>query len=89
VVELGVVSWLLYAAKSTEDRRGSIPTQLEECRAAVEGEGQRRHAGEFKDEAASAYSGNRGPGLALALAKAEQLARLEVAASYGSSILTV
>lgn len=28
---------VLYAAKSTEDKHGSIPTQLADCRAAVQG----------------------------------------------------
>ncbi len=32
---------VLYAAKSTADPRGSIPTQLEDCGAAVEREGGR------------------------------------------------
>ena len=56
---------VLYAAKSTEDKRGSIPTQLEDCREIAEREGW-NIADEFQDEAASAYSGNRGPGLAAA-----------------------
>jgi hypothetical protein len=30
----GEIPCILYAAKSTEDRRGSIPDQLLECRAA-------------------------------------------------------
>jgi hypothetical protein len=29
------VACVIYAAKSTEDRRGSIPGQLAECRAAI------------------------------------------------------
>jgi site-specific DNA recombinase len=53
---------VLYAAKSTEDKRGSIPTQLDECRAMAEREGWKIVA-EFQDEGFSAYSGNRGPGL--------------------------
>jgi hypothetical protein len=35
-----MTSAILYAAKSTEDRRGSIPTQLADCRAAAEAEGR-------------------------------------------------
>lgn len=54
---------VLYAAKSTEDRHGSIPTQLDDCRAFAEREGLTVVA-EFQDEGFSAYSGNRGPGLA-------------------------
>ena len=53
---------ILYAAKSTEDRHGSIPDQLGDCRAMAEREGW-QVLGEFKDEGFSAYSGNRGPGL--------------------------
>jgi hypothetical protein len=56
---------VLYAAKSTADERGSIPTQLEDCRAAAEAEG-RKTAVEYSDEAASAFKGNRGEGLARA-----------------------
>ncbi len=53
---------VVYAAKSTQDERGSIPTQLEDCKAMAAGEGW-EIAGEFQDEGFSAYSGNRGPGL--------------------------
>lgn len=55
----------LYAAKNTADERGSIPTQLADCRAAAEAEG-REIVGQFSDEAASAYKGNRGSGLTAA-----------------------
>jgi DNA invertase Pin-like site-specific DNA recombinase len=51
-----------YAAKSTEDKHGSIPTQLEDCRQLAARQGWRT-VGEFSDEAFSAYSANRGPGL--------------------------
>jgi site-specific DNA recombinase len=62
---------VVYAAKSTEDKHGSIPTQLEEGRAYATREGW-EVVGEFYDEGFSAYSGNRGPGLegARALASA-------------------
>ena len=56
---------VIYAAKSTEDKHGSIGTQLEDCRTMAEREGW-TVIGEFTDEAFSAYSGNRGPGLAQA-----------------------
>ena len=56
---------VLYAAKSTADPRGSIPTQLADCRAAAEVEG-REIAAKYSDEAASAYKGNRGEGLTAA-----------------------
>jgi site-specific DNA recombinase len=56
------VKAVVYAAKSTEDRAGSIPSQLADCRALAEREGW-EVVGEFKDENFSAYTGNRGPGL--------------------------
>jgi DNA invertase Pin-like site-specific DNA recombinase len=56
---------VLYAAKSTADERGSIPTQLADCRAAAKTEG-REIVAEHSDEAASAYKGNRGSGLTAA-----------------------
>lgn len=63
---------VLYGAKSTEDVHGSIPAQLAECRAAAEAE-DRIVVAEYHDEAASAFSGNRGRGLADARALAERL----------------
>jgi DNA invertase Pin-like site-specific DNA recombinase len=62
---LVVLPAIIYAAKSTADERGSIPTQLADCRAAAEAEG-REIVAEFKDEKASAYKGNRGTGLTAA-----------------------
>ena len=62
---------VIYAAKSTEDKRGSIGTQLEECRERAGHEGW-EVAGEFTDEAYSAYHGNRGDGLARAMALCEE-----------------
>ncbi len=64
---------VLYAAKSTEDKRGSIPDQLTRTRAFTEGNGW-RIADEFFDEGFSAYSGNRGPDLEKAKALAIALA---------------
>jgi site-specific DNA recombinase len=64
---------IAYGAKSTEDRHGSIPTQLEDCRRMAEREGW-QIAGEYADEAASAWSGDRGPELAAAMAHAERIA---------------
>jgi DNA invertase Pin-like site-specific DNA recombinase len=64
---------VLYAAKSTIDKNESIPTQLQEGRDLAESE-QREVAGEFSDEKASAYSGDRGPELVAAKALAERLA---------------
>ncbi len=74
---------VLYAAKSTEDRHGSIPTQLDDCRAMAEREGW-TIVGEHSDEGFSAYKGNRGPGLAAAR---EAAARAASAAS--NAILVV
>jgi DNA invertase Pin-like site-specific DNA recombinase len=72
---------LLYAAKSTEDVHGSIPTQLEDCRALAARQGW-TVAAEFTDEAFSAYKANRGPGLAKAKALAVELAR-----EHGAAVL--
>lgn len=72
---------VVYAAKSTEDKHGSIPTQLEDCRKMAEREGW-EIAGEFSDEGFSAYSGNRGPGLEEAKALAVQRA-----SEYGEAVL--
>lgn len=66
---------MLYAAKSTQDVRGSIPGQLHDCRDAVQRASDRVIAGEYSDEAYSAYHGDRGPGLVDALRHAEDLAR--------------
>ena len=62
---------ILYAAKSTEDKHGSIPTQLEQCRQRAQAEGW-PVVGEFSDEAFSAYHGNRGDGLVQAMALCEE-----------------
>lgn len=64
---------MIYAAKSSEDRRGSIPAQLAECRAAIASRRGRVVVAEHVDEAFSAYRGNRGPGLAKAMTHAEYL----------------
>jgi DNA invertase Pin-like site-specific DNA recombinase len=64
---------IVYAAKSTEDTHGSIPTQLEDGRNMAAREGW-EIAGEYTDEAASAWSGDRGPELAAAMAHATEIA---------------
>src|SRR5271165_1103515 len=63
---------ILYAAKSTEDKHGSIPTQLADCRALAAREGW-DVVDDYQDEAASAYHGDRGPQLAAALGECESL----------------
>jgi DNA invertase Pin-like site-specific DNA recombinase len=72
-----------FAAKSTEDKRGSIPDQLSDCRELAARDCLDVVA-EHHDEKASAYSGDRGPGLARALAACEQLA-----SEHGDSALIV
>src|SRR5437899_11738825 len=64
---------VLYAAKSTEDKHGSIGTQLEDCRAKATQQGW-EIVGEYRDEGFSAYKGNRGPGLAAARERAAEAA---------------
>jgi site-specific DNA recombinase len=63
---------VLYAAKSTIDSKGSNATQLADGRAFAEAQGLEVIA-EYTDEDASAYHGNRGPGLAAALNHAERV----------------
>ena len=75
VIRDGPIACVIYAAKSTEDRRGSIPGQLRECREAVESAGGRLIVSEYSDEAFSAFAGSRGPGLAGAMRHAQELAR--------------
>lgn len=64
---------VIYAAKSTQDRHESIATQLEEGRELCDENGW-TVVGEFQDEGFSAYSGNRGPGLEDAKARAAKAA---------------
>jgi site-specific DNA recombinase len=65
---------VIYAAKSTEDKHESIPTQLAEAREMAEHEGWDVVA-EYDDEGFSAYSGDRGPGLAAAKRRAVEAAK--------------
>jgi DNA invertase Pin-like site-specific DNA recombinase len=64
---------ILYAAKSTKDPRGSIPTQLEDGRVMAARESW-EIVGEYADEDATGWKGDRGPGLAAAMAHAERIA---------------
>jgi DNA invertase Pin-like site-specific DNA recombinase len=64
---------ILYAAKSTEDKHGSIPDQLNDGRK-LASERDLDAVAEYSDEAASAYHGDRGPGLVRAMAHCEQIA---------------
>src|ERR1700676_4201124 len=70
---VGAIPCIIYAAKSTQDRRGSIPDQLQECRLAIESDPLRRLVAEYSDEAFSAYRRDRGPGLRDAFQHAEDL----------------
>lgn len=63
---------ILYAAKSTKDEKGSIPTQLGDAETAALAEG-RTIAERYADENESAYHGNRGPKLEAALDHAERI----------------
>ena len=81
----GLVPAVVYAAKSTEDVHGSIATQIEDCREAIESEGGRvLYAEPLRDENKSAFTGNRGPGLA----EAKRLAA-EAASEHGEAELWV
>lgn len=72
---------VIYAAKSTTDKRDSIGTQLADCHGAIASEG-RRFLSEHRDEHKSAYKGDRGPGLtaavAAAIAAAEEFGEAEL-----------
>jgi DNA invertase Pin-like site-specific DNA recombinase len=62
---------VIYAAKSTPDEKGSIDDQIEKCRALAAAEGYEvLHA--YKEEDVSAYHGDRGEELALALKHAAE-----------------
>ena len=77
----GFIPAVLYAAKSTQDKHRSIPTQLDDGRAMAAEHGWTACA-EHSDEGFSAYSGNRGDGFAQAKARAVELAR-----EHGSCML--
>jgi DNA invertase Pin-like site-specific DNA recombinase len=74
---------IIYAAKSTDDVHGSIPTQITDCEGMATREGW-MIANAYSDEAASAYHGNRGDGLVRAQEHAELLA-----AEHGEAMLVV
>lgn len=67
------VKGIRYAAKSTKDVRGSIPDQLTDCDTKAESIGIEIVA-TYTDESATAFKGNRGNGLAEAMAHAERIA---------------
>lgn len=63
---------IIYAAKSSPDERGSIPDQLKKCRELADAEGY-EVIDEYSEENVSAYSDDRGPELAAALAHAAMI----------------
>lgn len=74
---------VIYAAKSTEDKHGSIASQLTDCRK-MAAENCWRVVGEYEDEGFSAYSRSRGPGLAQAREHAAS-----AAAEFGTTVMLV
>ncbi|HEY1777056.1 MAG TPA: recombinase family protein [Solirubrobacteraceae bacterium] len=65
---------MIYAAKSTEDVRGSLGTQLADCRSAIASRGSRVVVAEFDEEAVSAFTRSRGEALEEAMRVAASLA---------------
>jgi DNA invertase Pin-like site-specific DNA recombinase len=63
---------IIYAAKSSPDERGSIPDQLKKCRELAAAEGY-EVVEDYSEENVSAYSDDRGPELAAALAHAARI----------------
>ena len=74
--DIVVIPAVIYAAKSTQDRNQSIPEQLDDCRQMARENGWEM-IGEFVDESFTAYTGNRGPGLAAAIEAAKAAATPE------------
>jgi Resolvase, N terminal domain len=58
-----VIPAVIYGAKSTQDRRRSIDTQLEDAREKCADEGWTVVGRDYADEGFSAYTGDRGPDL--------------------------
>jgi DNA invertase Pin-like site-specific DNA recombinase len=82
-VQCSLIPSVVYAAKSTDDPRGSIDTQTADCEVLCAREGLTVEE-TYSDEAKSAYHGSRGDGLVQAREHAERLA-----AEYGSCALVV
>jgi hypothetical protein len=79
-----MIPCVIYAAKSSEDLRGSLLAQANDCREAIELEGGRDVVARYADEAVSGFSQSRGPGLSAALTQVQALA-----AEHGSAELWV
>lgn len=69
---------ILYAAKSTEDRKDSIGGQLDAIRKAIAAEGDREVIGEHSDENVSGFRKSRGPELEAAIERAKAAAPSEL-----------
>lgn len=76
---------ILYAAKSTEDIRRSIPGQLEDGRRFAQSTGLQVIA-EYSEADVSAYSGNRGPDLAAALKHVKRVGGSEIPPAQGEDL---
>jgi hypothetical protein len=88
MAERGAVAAVIYAAKSTDDRHGSIPTQIEDCRAAVEREHRELYGEPQLDEGFSGYKRSRGPGLEDQAALRSRRPRSMARRSFGCSTPT-
>src|SRR4051812_13204215 len=64
---------LRYAAKSTQDAKGSTDRQHQRMEAAIQAEGREPYGRPYVDEAKSGYHGNRGQDLDAVMAEAERL----------------
>lgn len=81
----------IYAAKSSPDEKGSLVSQVDAARAAIEREGGRTlFADPFTEENVSGYRGNRGPALETAItavtAAADQGAEAELWVFHSSRL---
>jgi DNA invertase Pin-like site-specific DNA recombinase len=79
----GTIPAVLYAAKSTEDKHESIPTQLAEAREMADENGW-TVVFEDDDEGATGYTGNRGP----ALVRCKEAA-IRAAVEYGRPCMLI
>jgi DNA invertase Pin-like site-specific DNA recombinase len=75
---------VIYAAKSSEDLRGSLTAQIEDCRSKIGSDSDRTVVSCYADEAVSGFSSNRGPELSAALSEVQALA-----AEHGTAELWV
>ncbi len=69
---------IIYAAKSSEDEKGSIVGQLDAIRKAIDAEGNREVLGEHSDENISGFRKSRGPELEAAITLAMAAAPSEL-----------